>query len=190
MCALLHDPCGGDPHNLGTEHVRVEHLRLEGDEAIGKELCGALVIFVVDHLNGDAEALQACDGAPVRERDDVHVVARGIEAQHRVDDALLRAAIRAGGEKLHDADARSVGEWPCWRTAAAELAACGPRHAPPTVSCSTSVSTAPHSYLYGSLPRKKSKVRLRMSIARVTPATKSKTPGESARAAISPPAFQ
>jgi hypothetical protein len=36
--ALLHDVKCGHTHHLGAIHMRMEHLRVEGDESIGEQL--------------------------------------------------------------------------------------------------------------------------------------------------------
>ena len=55
-------------------------------------------------------ALEATDGRPVREADELDVVAGRVHAADERPGRLLGAAVGAGGEDLDDADALAVAE--------------------------------------------------------------------------------
>ena len=77
-CALLHKVCRIDRNNIGAEHVRVDHLRLQRDHPLGECRRRAIIMFVFNHLNGNLQALKSLHRAPVRKRDHAHIVARVI----------------------------------------------------------------------------------------------------------------
>ena len=79
-CALLNEVGRIDRNNIGAEHVRVDHLRLQRDHPFGERRRRAIIMFVLNHLNGNLQALESLHRAPVRERDYAHIVARVIKA--------------------------------------------------------------------------------------------------------------
>ena len=127
--ALLDDVERGHPDHLGPVHVGVQHLGTEGDQPVGQEFGGALIVLIFNHLGSESKALQAGHGAAVRERDDVGLVPRWIKAQHGAHHALLRTTVGSCGQQLHHAQSRAVGKRTLRRAAAAVLTSFWLRHA-------------------------------------------------------------
>jgi hypothetical protein len=94
--------------HLGAVHVVVDDVGLDGCEMRGDDLDRGGVVHVVEDARRDAGALEPADGGAVAEREHRHVVARGVDAGHEVEDVLLGAAAGAGREQLDDADATAA----------------------------------------------------------------------------------
>ena len=189
---------GARPDQLRPVHVVVDHLRAGVDEMGGEGAHRDGVVRLVDHEHRDAQAADRAQAAAVGEGDDADVVAAAIEPREQRVDVLLGAAVGAGGHHLDDPQ-RAAARQRC----TVDLSRAGlvervrPRslhpHGQPAPRTTRrrwiGWSTAPHSYLYGSSPRRKSKrVRPAARAAWIDSAT-SRTPGDSSRAFGSVPAL-
>ncbi len=179
------------PDELGAVHVVVDDLRPKVAHQGGQRAGRDRVVRLVDDRDRDAVALELADGAPVGERHDMDVVAGRVDPGQEAVDVLLGAAVRAGREELQDPDAAARDRRP---GDGVETGIAGTRsaHRPTDRRMSSrwiGSSTAPHSYLYGSFPRRKSILRRPEAIARSTYLATSTTPGERSRASGSTPAL-
>ena len=148
---------------LGAIHVGVDDVRADLGQVRGQGADRDRVVGVVDDQDGDAGPLQLAHGAARRQRDDRHVVARGIHPGDERVEVLLGAAVGAGREDLDDPDAAAAGELRARRPGRgtdprARARSCQPFRRRTSIRWIGS-SSAPHSYLYGSLPRRKSSRR-------------------------------
>ena len=189
--------------NLRAVHVVVHDIRLDGGEMRRDRLDRGLVVHLLQGADGDAAALKASDRRSVRQGQDRDVVAGSVQARDEVEDVLLGAAAAAGGEQLHDPyPIAARGQRQAHHGLETGVGAEGARGDPQRIAQRRCVwgkqlrpaharlevrrtrtrwigsSMAPHSYLYGSLPRSRSKRDLPRSIARRTRRSSSTTPGE------------
>ena len=155
---------------LGAVHVGVDDVGADLREVSRQRADGDRVIRVLDDQHGDPRPLELADGAARRQRDDRHVVARRVEPGDQREEVLLGAAVGAGREDLDDADAAPAGDVRPLERGQARI----PGHRCAHVSRSfagravagSGSSTAPHAYLYDSLPRRKSSRRTPAARAR------------------------
>ena len=118
------------------------------------------VVGLVDHGDVDPGALELAYARARRERHDRDVVARAVHPGHEVVDVLLRAAVRPGRHDLDDADALTAAGAARRRTGARQGSQARRSSSPFRSSDQQALDwlrpRAPHSYLYGSSPRRKS----------------------------------
>jgi hypothetical protein len=186
---------GARSDELGAIHVVVDDIRPDRREVRGEGADGDGVVRILDDHDRNARALQLPDGVAVRQRHDRKVEPRGVNPGRQRVQVLLGAAVRTRGKNLHDADPvggrDGVGN-PLERRAGMRVLAEDRRHASRprrTSSRWIGSSTAPHSYLYDSSPRRKSSRRQPPSMARSMSFATSTTPGERSRASGSTPAL-
>ncbi len=162
---------GPSPDELGTVHVGVEDVGADIDQVRGQGRDRGGIVRLVDDENVKPGALQFPDCAPRRERHDRYVEPALVESTDEAEHMLLRPAIRSCREQLDDADPirrrrrRSADGLEAGIVADVARAHQASRR---TRMRWIGSSTAPHSYLYGSSPRRKSIRRMPRSSARRT----------------------
>jgi hypothetical protein len=154
------------PVHVGVDDVRPDlgQVGRQGPDRDG-------VIRFIDDQDGEAGPLELAHGAARREGDDRHVVAAGVHPRDQSEEMFLGAAVGAGREDLDDPDAAAAAQHRAADGVEAGIERAGSAHHPSLRRTSTrwmGSSTAPHSYLYDSSPRRKSIRRRPRSRARTT----------------------
>src|SRR5439155_5638916 len=197
----LSQPRGGArSYELRPIHVVVDDVRADAGHVGGQGTNGRRVVGLIEDEDEHAQSRDLARGGPGREQDYARLKPRAIQARKQRVQVLLRAAAAPRGEDLDDTHLGPPGQgrqherldagirrWSgLERRAGGGQSQIAVRRTRMRWSGS---STAPHSYLYGSLPRRKSTRRRPSSIARLMSQAIMTTPGDRSFASGSIPAL-
>ena len=161
---------GAGADELGAVHVVVDDVRANVDEVRRESARGDRVVVLIDDEHVEARALQLADGTPRRQRYDRDIETAVVHPADEPEHVFLRAATAPGGEHLDDADAFAGDDRRSRHRLEARVVPEMRAHEWTRRSKRRWIgsSTAPHSYLYDSSPRRKSIRRRPRSSARAT----------------------